>query len=148
LKFKQWVVRTLAAVALTVASVLTGVMGIQQSASAYDDTCRIGAGAPLAYYFHSYSWGAMNCQNGNVPDLLNPRVKFFQCGKDCDGLNQQVGNNAGSAANWDTRCSVTVWFHANYQGARTTMGPTGTSTFYSETLGAVNNDNRSQNWSC
>nr|BFE72339.1 hypothetical protein GCM10020092_056400 [Actinoplanes digitatis] len=143
----------LAAASLTAATGAAGLLFGAQPALAWDDAnCGFRSGGPIYYWYHSYQDGAVNCQNGNVPDLASPGTYFNKTNQYADhpydGLGDRLWNDAGSASNNDTTCAATIWYHASYTGSHLTLTRTGQAGWYSNTLGVVNNNNRSQNWSC
>lgn len=98
----------------------------------------------LCYYFHSDYVGADEGVSGNDPDLSNPQIYFDNCGSNCQGLYANVWNDAGSAANFYSSCKAHVFFHASYTGTDVTLSAYPNSGYANPTLGADNNNNRSQ----
>lgn len=134
------------------AGIAAGALANPGEAGAWNVTPCPGAWGPIVYNYHSYAAGALNCQDGNVPDLSSPAMYFNHTNPDADnpndGLGKPLWNDAGSGENWDLTCTAHIWYHANYTGSQLTLSPFSHSGWYSNTLGVVNNNNRSQSWNC
>jgi hypothetical protein len=133
------------AAATAVAAAILTVTGVQAPASAaLPLVC--GAhdqGTYLGFFYHSYYWGAAWCGSWSNPDLLSPAKKFNLTGQDSAGMGQNVGNNSGSAYNASVQCKSRVFYSANYTGSYITLNYYGYPGYASDTLGVVNNENRS-----
>jgi len=122
-------------------------LAISTPAQAYpiNNDCNIGAYLDNCLYYQSNYGGAKAGIAPAVPDYANPAGYFPGPGA---GAGTRIWNNAGSGQNHDTVCTARVWFSANYGAPFQQLNRYPTSGYASPTLGAVNNDNRSQNWTC
>lgn len=122
-------------------------LAIVSPAQAYtiNNVCEVGEYKDNCLYFRSNYGGAKAGIAPAVPDYANPPVYFPGPG---EGSGTRIWNNAGSGQNHDTVCTVRVWYSANYGAPYQQLNRYPTSGYASPTLGPVNNDNRSQNWTC
>jgi hypothetical protein len=140
--------RVLSAVLCT-AGAMTAAVLAAPAASAADQvapSCGFYPNGGVCYRYASYWTGASAGFTFDVPDLLTPTRWVFR--PDGAGAGTRVANNAGSAENRSPWC-VTIYYWENYNsghpGAPHVYLLPGT---YSDTLGAVNNNNRSHEFAC
>jgi hypothetical protein len=115
------------------------------SAAAADrvaDPCGFYPNGGLCYRYASYQTGASAGFNFDVADLLTPTRWVFR--PDGAGAGTRVANNAGSAENRSPFC-VRIYYSQYYGEPSVFLWPGQRS----DTLGAVNNNNRSHRfYSC
>lgn len=126
-----------ALVALSVAPASAGAVGPCHNPTA-------GSAGTLCYFYHSNEQGSQEGVTNKVPDLSSPPIYFEGNAGAGEGL--RVWNDAGSAGNNRTDCKAHVFFSANYGGPEVTLQPEGQNGSVNPTLGADNNNNRSQNF--
>jgi hypothetical protein len=130
--------------ALCTAGAFAATVVAAPSAAAADrvaDPCGFYPNGGLCYRYASYQTGASAGFTFNVPDLLSPTRWVFR--PDGAGAGTRVANNAGSAENRSPYC-VNIYYWENYnEGHGLDPSVHLLPGQRSNTLGSVNNNNRS-----
>jgi hypothetical protein len=139
---------TAAAAASLVGSVM---LGTGPASAITAGNCLEGSGGSgyMCYYYHSSYNGAEEGVAGKDNDFTSPGV-YFRFANDVTGSTsgegQGVWNDAGSGANFRTDCKAHIYSAVNETGSELTLSAYPNSGFDNSSLGALNNNNRSQQY--
>lgn len=141
--------RILAGIASVVAFLAVSFFA-SSPANAITSTCTIAAyGDSCIYWGQSYNGSHAGVAEA-VSDFPVSGTTSYRYMSSGTGQKEFIGNNNGSNRNYDTVCTLTIWYNPGYSGYTLTL-PTYPLSGYQRAgsgLGTLLNNIRAQSWYC